>query len=323
MILVAGGQHDINIGVLLRRLLARKIAFRHLLVGPDVVPRLAIDLRAGAFELNGEVLEPEACFVRQDVFLHRSSDVAAARRAAANWYHAVRGWAASRPSIRLFNRHSHAKENNKIHNLLLARECGLTIPNTVVTNDFSGFDVEDETLIQKPVAGGDYTGLLCDLTDTYEQPSSHPRFVQPRLVRPELRLYRVGSSMFAFHLRSTALDYRSARKVEIEAVPVPPPLRDGFKRLCDRLELDFAAADFMGDENGRPHFLEINTQPMFAAFDRVVDGALCDAIIDCLLESAAIEGGAGSFTRRPLDEADVIFSEPCLAPPKFRLIADS
>ncbi len=31
-------------------------------------------------------------------------------------------------------------------------------------------------------------------------------------------------------------------------------------------------------------FLEVNTQPMFAAFDQTVDGMLCDAIIDYLYQ---------------------------------------
>lgn len=63
---------------------------------------------------------------------------------------------------------------------------------------------------------------------------------------------------------------------------VPQPEGAALTRLCDRLGLDFAAADFMTDRDGRRVFLEVNSQPMFAAFDRVAGGALSDAIIDAL-----------------------------------------
>ena len=60
-------------------------------------------------------------------------------------------------------------------------------------------------------------------------------------------------------------------------------LRDPMMDLCDRLGLDFAAADFMRGPRGKGlHFLEVNSQPMFTAFDQACGGKLCDAIIDHL-----------------------------------------
>jgi hypothetical protein len=61
--------------------------------------------------------------------------------------------------------------------------------------------------------------------------------------------------------------------------------------LCDMLGLDFAAADFMRHpETGAPVFLEVNSQPMFAAFDKIEDGRMSDAIIDTLSKSAKSSG---------------------------------
>ena len=45
-----------------------------------------------------------------------------------------------------------------------------------------------------------------------------------------------------------------------------------------KLHLTFGAADFMVDNNNKHWFLEINTMPMFAAFDLKVNGLLSKTI---------------------------------------------
>ena len=50
--------------------------------------------------------------------------------------------------------------------------------------------------------------------------------------------------------------------------------------LCAELGLDFAAADLKLDEStGLWYFLEVNSNPMFAAFDQAGDGNLCAEMI--------------------------------------------
>ena len=67
--------------------------------------------------------------------------------------------------------------------------------------------------------------------------------------------------------------------------------REDIKRFASEFDpqpfhLDEAAADFMRDDaTGEWCFLEVNSQPMFAAFDDVCDGRLCDAMIDHLLKT--------------------------------------
>lgn len=283
MILVAGGEFDTNINFLCNRLRHRSVSYKSLLVGPNHTPRLRIDLQENTFNLDKEILFPRACFIRHDVFLHQAPNVPLAQAGAINWYQAIRGWAISQPSIRLFNRHTHLREYNKIENLLVARAIGLPVPETIVTNDFSKVDGPASARIQKPVAGGEYTTLLSDFVHEPEQPLPYPRFIQSRLQRPEMRIYRIGSSMLAYTLSSQETDYRRTQQVEINPVPVPSATGDLLMRLCDHLNLDFAAADFMEDEHGNLHFLEVNSQPMFAAFDQASEGKLCDAIIDHLI----------------------------------------
>jgi len=281
MLLVAGGQLDPNIGILLRRVLERKLNFRDLLVGPQLQPRLSIDVRSGNLTLEGESIQPSGCFIRHDVFLQQKTGSAADSTAALNWYYAVRGWSTVHSDVQLFNRNSYLSENNKIENLCLALKCGLQIPDTIVTNDFS--IVSSPGWIQKPVAGGSFTTTLDDfLNESSVNRSDFPRFLQRRMQRPELRVYRIGSTMVAFTITSPDLDYREAHRAVIELAEVPSNVASGLLVLTDKLGLDFAAADFMRDEAGDLRFLEVNSQPMFAAFDRVANGSISDAIIDFL-----------------------------------------
>lgn len=283
MILVAGGEHDTNIRILCDRLHHRSVPHIPLMVGAKNAPRIHIDIHSNTFSIDGDILSLSSCFIRNDVFFHNEIDLASAHARAINWYQAVRGWVISQPSIRLFNRNTPHREYSKIENLLAAQEVGLLIPETIVSNDFSEFINVAAERIQKPVAGGEYTTLLCDFNKSGEASSPYPRFVQTRMEKPEIRIYRIGSSMFAYTLISKEIDYRRTKDVEITSTNVPAEIGDCLMRLCDNLHLDFAAADFMSNKHGDLHFLEINSQPMFAAFDQVSEGRLCDAIIDHLM----------------------------------------
>ncbi len=154
MILIFGGRHDPNIGVLTDRLVARDIPFIDLRIGPDANPRLRIDLVRRRLEVDGDPVSPAGCFLRHDVFLYPTEDVVGASAAALNWYQAVRGWVVSQPWIRVFNRLYPLRETNKIGNMLDASACGLGIPPTVIDSH----PVDPQSLpgphSQKPVAGG-------------------------------------------------------------------------------------------------------------------------------------------------------------------------
>jgi hypothetical protein len=276
MILVAGGQLDPNIGALLKRVLARGVAFRDLLVGPDCAPRFSARLD-GPLDLNGEAIEPSACFIRHDVFFAERTGAEGDRRAALNWFHAIRGWAASRPSVRILNRGSRGADHNKFENLARARRLGLGVPETIMGN-FADPGPMTPAII-KPVAGGELT-----VEAPLGAPSlPYPYLVQPRLRRPELRVYVIGETLIGFQIDSPDLDYRERHQVRLKERKVPHRLGTRLVALRRELGLDFAAADFMRSPEGDWLFLEVNSQPMFAAFDSIVAGRLSDAIIDWLL----------------------------------------
>ena len=263
MLLVAGGQLDPNIGSLLRQCLARKVPFRDILVGPKIRARLTYDLD-GRFELEGKRLNVTACFVRHDVFLPQHTRSLDDSRSSLNWFHAVRDWSVANPHVRVFNRHAITVDQGKYGVLVKARAHGLRVPETIVSTNPACATATHG--IRKPVAGGELTEL-CMAVDV-ELP--HPYFLQEKLLRPELRVYRVGNKYFGFGIASPDLDYRLAHNVSLQQEDVPNQVAGPLASLCNAMNFDFAAADFMRANDGSWVFLEVNSQPMFVAFDHVV-----------------------------------------------------
>ena len=291
---MAGGDADPNLARLLRCLAARGFGHRALLVGAAASPRLTWKLADDSLWIDGAAVRPTALFLRHDVFAHLADGRPESRARAGRWYQTVLSWALAHEEVAFPNRGYGARQATKPHVLHLARRLGLAVPESLVTSDLEAFDpAEAAGWIAKPVNGGEHTRPLDEaLADAAwrRRSAGEPTIVQRRLAGPELRLYRVGERWFGFALRSKALDYRTDPAVEVAAVPAPAALTAPLGRLMDGLGLDFGAADFKTcPETGRPLFLEVNSAPMFAGFDRVAGGALCDAIADWL---AAGGGGA-------------------------------
>ncbi|HVE70476.1 MAG TPA: hypothetical protein VNI54_03840 [Thermoanaerobaculia bacterium] len=249
-----------------------------LLAGSETHPVLTWDLATDALTIDGETVAPDAVFVRHDVF----STPSAARAFA--WYTTAMSWAMAHPEVRLLNRR-HPAHLLKPQQLLLARECGLEIPSTVITNDATALQSMSDRVV-KPVAGGEYTQPLDAALASAPRRGNAlaaPAIVQETLVPPELRIYRAGDRFVSFHVVASTLDYRTDRNARVEPVQNDRRLVAGLRKLTDALHLDFAAADFKQcPASGRMLFLEVNSGPMFAAFDAVSDRAVSRAIVRAL-----------------------------------------
>ena len=249
-----------------------------LLAGSETHPVLTWDLADDVLTIDGEVVAPRAVFLRHDVF----STPSAARAYA--WYTTVLSWAMAHRDVRLLNRY-HAAHLLKPQQLLLARQSGLDIPSTVISNDASALEAMRDRVV-KPVAGGEYTQLLD--TALAGAPRRHnalasPAIVQETLVPPELRIYRAGDRFVSFHVVANTLDYRADTRARVETVKNDRSLVAGLRELTDTLSLEFAAADFKQcPKTKRMLFLEVNSGPMFAAFDAASDRAVSRALIRAL-----------------------------------------
>jgi hypothetical protein len=287
MLLVSGGEHDPNIAHLLEIAHKRKIPVCKILFGPNTHPSIHWDIQANQLLLDGVQLEPGAAFLRYDVFNHMADAREQTAFRAHAWYAAIAGWIASRPDIRTFNRDG---EPNVLKPAILrmALESGMNIPHSLVSNDIERINKDAggdfRKWIAKPVCGGEYTQVLGDLIGKVAQhggAAAAPAIIQERLISPDVRIFRVGNEFLAFAIKSKEIDYRvdSACKLSVIA-SLPKQLTRQLKRLTDRIGLDFAAADYkMCADTGTLKFLEVNTAPMFVAFDRAGKGSITDAML--------------------------------------------
>ncbi len=298
MLLIAGGDRDPNIGSILERARERGIAAEALLVGAGANPAITWDFQEDRLRVDGRDTRPTAAFLRYDVFTNLADPRPQTGYRAQTWYTTLYGWLLAHP-VRIMNRR-YGGQMNKPFMLQRAREAGLEIPHTLVTNELDRLEKEaaGEERIVKPVTGGGYTQMLSAVLESTERrvgKSAAPAIVQRRLLSPEIRVYAVGDAagrrFEAFHVRSEQLDYRVDKSTEVVHLPltdVAPEVTAGLGRLMDDLEMDYGAADFKTDpETGRLVFLEVNSSPMFVAFDGVSGHAVSDAILDYLLRDEA------------------------------------
>lgn len=288
-ILVAGGDRDPNLLSLVATLEKRGDELLFLQVGADHHPWILWDLPGDRLVVDGREIRPRAAFVRHDVFTNLADKRPASAHRAFAWYTTVVSWIAAHQEIRYLNRKSFDQGSLKPYALHLARELGLAIPPTYVTNHMASLDRLEagKPKIVKPVNGGAHTKKLPEVLDATELrngASAAPAIVQTELVQPEVRVYGVGGRFLAFAMESDELDYRENQSARVRPLPeVPQGLQEPLARLMERVGLQFGAADFKTDaDTGQLMFLEINTSPMFAAFDRVSDGAVSKAIADFL-----------------------------------------
>ena len=288
-LLIVGGDTDPNITALLSAADRGGVSYQKLLVGKSSHPSLAWDIKSGDLLLEGERLQCAAAFVRHDVFTALEDGQASSQYRAMAWYTAVAGWLGAHPEVSIFNRRNLNHVTNKPLVLKLAQDSGLPIPRTLITNDrqrLADF-LPEQSGVVKPINGGGYCEPLAEVlehTAVKYGRAAAPAIVQDRLVPPEIRIYIIGNRYFAFNMISPELDYRSTQNCRVEPTEVPPDLTDRYGKLLMKLGLDFAAADFKTcPETGQLLFLEVNTGPMFAGFDRASNGKLCDAMIETLV----------------------------------------
>lgn len=238
---------------------------------------------------SGEALRPWAAFLRQDVFKYLRTSEEIDNLDARAWRVLFEGWLAANPQIRRFNRRFFLKDGaNKPFALLQARRAGLRIPRTRLTTLAAPLRdwASAEEVVYKPIDGGDHCRPLkpADLERYGDGVLPRPYIFQERLVAPEIRIFRAGPKFYAFRVDSPSLDYRENQDARLTFIEAPAEVLEGLRQLSDELGLDFCAADFKSSaEDGELRFMEINSNPMFAAFDEASGGALCAGMIEALM----------------------------------------
>ncbi len=258
---------------------------------PDREPCITWSLPKGELFVDGRVCTAKAAFLRYDVFGRNSHSETPIDRALA-WYSVISAWVLANGKVTTFNRHLNDSANTKIAVLLKAAELGISLPHTVVTNARNSAIAHCSQPVIKPIAGGAYCVSLADVedqTEWREGVAPAPVFVQEQLDYPEYRVFVVGRKTLVFRIASTHLDHRSDQSSDVTFVENgldDSQLEASLLELADALGLSFCAFDLKTRQaDQRLCMLEVNSGPMFAAFDAKADGALCKAMLDTLAGS--------------------------------------
>ena len=282
MLLIVGSDDDPNARRLVDQLYIKNLNYIQIDPSKRALTTLKWRLGEDQLLLNGDALHPKAVYMRHNVFSADSElwSLALVRT--------VTSFILGNPSVRVMNRKSLLHDNNKTANLLLAESLGLKVPETEVyagppsclKQEFEGQDV-----IAKPLEGGDYASLPSDIDEA--SVSYAAAFVQSRLPGENYRVFVIDGKAYGFSVQSALLDYRVDPETKGVSVPLTPDIIQGSIALAARCGFDYCALDFRADADGTWVFLEINSFPMFVAFDDASDNALVNAQLAFLLSGSA------------------------------------
>ncbi len=171
-----------------------------------------------------------------------------------------------RYNAQTYNKNYRDETPFKLTDLMLAKKIGLNIPYTEITKDGS---TTKETII-KPLTGGAHAEI--------GQKADYSAIIQERIRGKNKRLYLINNIPFCFEVVSSKIDYREDKDTYVKLSDISLGHVEKVKTLMGKLQLNFGAADFMVDNNNKHWFLEINSMPMFAAFDVKINGLLSKTI---------------------------------------------
>ena len=224
------------------------------------------DLQTNVLDVDGEIINDiDAIFMRANVFEENT------HQKYANFY-LMRNYVSYHDHIKIYNRHCHRETPFKLYNLKVAMDTGLSVPYTEATR----VGKQDGDTILKPITGGMHTevGNVAVFTTT----------VQQQIHGKNKRLYTIGDKQFGFEVVTDKVDYRDDVNTYVVSATIPEDEALKVKELMKKLNLNFSAADFMVDDNDKHWFLEVNTLPMFAAFDKEVNGEISKTLHDELMK---------------------------------------
>jgi glutathione synthase/RimK-type ligase-like ATP-grasp enzyme len=194
--------------------------------------------------------------------------------------------------------------DNKLVQHPIAREAGLTIPDTLVTNrpgSVRSFDEGRETIIKQlsevsliasaEMGYGFYTASLdLDLADPLEDLENCPSLFQHRIPKAsDVRVNVVGREIFAASIDSqaqpdAAVDFRRVDDLGIEPIELPPEISRAVREIMERTALEFACFDFALQPDGTYVFLEFNPNGNWLWIELATRQPISMAIADRLVK---------------------------------------
>lgn len=179
---------------------------------------------------------------------------------------------------------------SKIYQLIVAKELGLKVPDSLITNDpQDAIDfIKASPRIIKPIKTGlidEKEGSKVIFTSIFNSPkeieriASCPTYFQDFIDKTaDVRVTVVGNKVFpalilSQEFQETKVDWRIGENLELkyEQITLPKAIENLCVELTKRLGLNFGAIDFVKDKDGNFIFLEINPNGQWAWIERQLD----------------------------------------------------
>jgi hypothetical protein len=172
----------------------------------------------------------------------------------------------------------------------MARQYGIRIPRTVVTNDaaFARTWIATQRC-QVVTKGASSVKSICRLLEGHELDRwstsgslNTPIMLQHYIQGPDLRVHTIGDHTVGELIASRAVDYRFAHAGDVTAheVVVVPEAIHKFCVSVNRAEgLHLSGTDFKISLDGAFYFLEMNSMPAFKGYDVRSGGAISRAML--------------------------------------------
>lgn len=194
------------------------------------------------------------------------------------------------------------RAGNRLWVLEQARRAGLITPETLVTKstqEAREFIAQTGPAAAKSVGPGyrDEESGVASFTTVFPTPDSLPEFLGPTPVlfqsyvqkTCDWRVTVMGQQIFAVRLLSQEVpggevDWRQAtEQVPMELSALPIEVERSIRALLLKLDLQFAALDFVEDEAGRLVFLEVNANGQWGWIEQQAGVPLSDGLAQLMM----------------------------------------
>lgn len=174
--------------------------------------------------------------------------------------------------------------------LNLAKQLGVTIPTTLISNDpqqITEFAQIYDPVIFKPVYGGSHTQFVNEIHLEWERLrlalSVSPVTLQEYIGGTNIRSYVIGESVYSAEIRTEAIDFREDFQAKIIPLEIPKTIAKQCKAIASAFNLEWTAIDWRRKHNGEYVFLEANPSPMFIYFEKQTGFPLTERLVELLI----------------------------------------
>jgi glutathione synthase/RimK-type ligase-like ATP-grasp enzyme len=206
---------------------------------------------------------------------------------------ALTTWTELTPSL-VINRISSMESNgSKPYQLRIIERHGFQIPETLITTDAEAvyrFWEKHGVVIYKSIGG--VRSIVSRLADEHKGRLQHvqwcPTQFQEYIAGIDYRVHVVGDEIFTVEIRSTADDYRYARRqggdTELRSCVLPTEISDQCRSMTYALGLKISGIDLRQSTDGFWYCFEVNPSPAFSYFQEATDQPIDLAIARLLME---------------------------------------